>query len=45
MAEILSFLTAGAFVYLALKIRLVGGDVWYYLLALIALAIGYAISR
>lgn len=45
MSEIIGFLTAGAFVYLALKVKLAFGDGSYYLLVLLALLVGSILSH
>jgi len=45
MNEILGFLAAGGFVYLALKVKSLCGDPVYYLLAVGAIITGYFISR
>jgi hypothetical protein len=45
MKEMLSIISAAAFVYLALGIQARGGDVWYYVLVAIALIGGYLIRQ
>lgn len=45
MGEIIGFLTAGAFVYLGLKIKFGFGDLTYYTLVLGCLIVGWLISH
>jgi len=45
MDEIISFLTAGAFVYLGLKVKIGFGDVAYFVLVAVSLVGGFLISH
>lgn len=45
IAEIIGFLTAGAFVYLGLKIKFAFGDPIYYILVAFCLLVGGLITH